>query len=160
VSATLGKEAVSGSVCLYWSTCKRKPTRQTWHPSATTQPSLGRDEMCTSCLRCPVTPSASSDLLPIRCTAAALYLTVYTPPPPSSTHCIPICLDRQRRRAVDALLAAVQHARPSLCCPQRFSLNFSPYITFLCHIINISSPTFLSPVVVLPIFFPYTPLQL
>jgi hypothetical protein len=42
-----------------------------------------------------------------------------------------------------------------LDCPQRFSLNFSLYITFLRHIINISFPTFSSPVAVSPIFSPY-----
>jgi hypothetical protein len=48
----------------------------------------------------------------------------------------------------------------TLDCLQRLPLNFSPYITFLRHIINISSPTFLSPAAVSPIFSPYTPLQL
>jgi hypothetical protein len=42
---------------------------------------------------------------------------------------------------------------------QRFTLNFSPYITFLRHIVNISSSTFLPPATVSPKFFPYTPLQ-
>jgi hypothetical protein len=43
---------------------------------------------------------------------------------------------------------------------QRLPLNFSPYITFLRHIINISSPTFSSLAAVPSIFSPYTPLQL
>jgi hypothetical protein len=43
--------------------------------------------------------------------------------------------------------------------PQRFPLNFSPYITFLDHIINSVSPTFSSPAVVSPKYSPYTPLQ-
>jgi hypothetical protein len=38
--------------------------------------------------------------------------------------------------------------------PQRLSLNFSSYITFLCHIINISPPKFSSPAAVLPILSP------
>lgn len=38
--------------------------------------------------------------------------------------------------------------------PQRFLLNFSPYITFLRHIVKISSPTFSSPAAVPPIFSP------
>jgi hypothetical protein len=44
--------------------------------------------------------------------------------------------------------------------PQRFSLNFSPYITFLRHIINISSPIFSSLAAVPPKYSPYNPLQL
>lgn len=44
--------------------------------------------------------------------------------------------------------------------PQRFSLNFFPYITFLRHIINSSPPIFSSPAAVSPILSPYTPLQL
>jgi hypothetical protein len=36
---------------------------------------------------------------------------------------------------------------------QRFTLNFSPYITFLRHIVNISSSTFLPPATVSPKFF-------
>jgi hypothetical protein len=43
--------------------------------------------------------------------------------------------------------------------PQRFPLNFSPYITFLGQIINSVSPTFSSPAVVSPKYSPYTPLQ-
>jgi hypothetical protein len=43
--------------------------------------------------------------------------------------------------------------------PQLFPLNFSPYITFLGHIINSVSPTFSSPAVVSPKYSPYTPLQ-
>jgi hypothetical protein len=43
--------------------------------------------------------------------------------------------------------------------PQRFPLNFSPYITFLGHIINSLSPTFSSPAAVPPKYSPYTPLQ-
>jgi hypothetical protein len=43
--------------------------------------------------------------------------------------------------------------------PQRFPLNFSPYITFLGHIINSVSPTFSSPAVVSPKYSPYIPLQ-
>jgi hypothetical protein len=43
--------------------------------------------------------------------------------------------------------------------PQRFPLNFSSYITFLGHIINSVSPTFLSPAVVSPKYSPYIPLQ-
>jgi hypothetical protein len=38
--------------------------------------------------------------------------------------------------------------------PQRFPLNFSPYITFLGHIINSVSPTFSSPAVVSPKYPP------
>jgi hypothetical protein len=37
-------------------------------------------------------------------------------------------------------------------CLQRLPLHFSPYITFLCHIINILSPTFSSPATILSIF--------
>jgi hypothetical protein len=40
------------------------------------------------------------------------------------------------------------------------SLKFFPYITFLCHIINIPSPAFPSPAAVPLKYFPYTPLQL
>jgi hypothetical protein len=35
--------------------------------------------------------------------------------------------------------------------------NFFPYITFLRHIINILSPTFLSSIAVFHIFSPYSP---
>jgi hypothetical protein len=48
---------------------------------------------------------------------------------------------------------------PPLGYPQRFPLNFSPYITFLSHIINSVSPTFSSPAVVSPKYSPYIPLQ-
>jgi hypothetical protein len=43
--------------------------------------------------------------------------------------------------------------------PDMFPLNFSPYITFLGHIINSLSPTFSSPAVIPPKYSPYTPLQ-
>jgi hypothetical protein len=49
--------------------------------------------------------------------------------------------------------------RTALGYPQRFPLNFSPYITFLGHIINSVSPTFSSPAVVSPKYSPYIPLQ-
>jgi hypothetical protein len=49
--------------------------------------------------------------------------------------------------------------RRCLGYPQRFFLNFSPYISFLHHIVNISSPTFLAPATVLPKFSSYIPLQ-
>jgi hypothetical protein len=51
------------------------------------------------------------------------------------------------------------YACVSLGYPQRFPLNFSPYITFLGHIINSVSPTFSSPAVVSPKYSPYIPLQ-
>jgi hypothetical protein len=44
--------------------------------------------------------------------------------------------------------------QPVLDCLQRWPLNFSPYITFLCHIINISLPNFSSPAAVPPILSP------
>jgi hypothetical protein len=44
--------------------------------------------------------------------------------------------------------------QPVLDCPQRWSLNFSPYITFSCHIINISLSNFSSPAAVPPILSP------
>jgi hypothetical protein len=46
---------------------------------------------------------------------------------------------------------------PALGYPQRFSLNFSLYITFLRYIANISSPTFSYPTAVPPKISPYTP---
>jgi hypothetical protein len=50
-----------------------------------------------------------------------------------------------------------------VCCVRLSAsvpFKIPPYITFLCHIINISPPKFSSPEAVPPILSPYTPIQL